>query len=54
MLDRLPSWNDGPAKSAIEKFIQATTDPASPDFVPEDERSRRSTKTERCGSNTRS
>ncbi|MFZ0682112.1 MAG: HAD family hydrolase [Candidatus Cybelea sp.] len=38
MLDRLPSWNDGPAKSAIEKFIQATTDPASPDFVPEDER----------------
>ena len=38
MLDRLPSWNDGPAKSAIEKFVQATTDPASPDFVPEDER----------------
>jgi phosphoserine phosphatase len=38
MLDRLPSWNEGPAKSAIEKFMQATTDPASPDFVPEDER----------------
>jgi phosphoglycolate phosphatase-like HAD superfamily hydrolase len=38
MLDRLPSWNDGPAKSAIEKFVQATTSPASPDFLPEDER----------------
>ncbi len=38
MLDRLPSWNDGPAKSAIETFVQATTTPASPDFLPEDER----------------
>ena len=38
MIDRLPSWNDGPAKSTIEKFVQATTDPASPDFLPEDER----------------
>jgi phosphoglycolate phosphatase-like HAD superfamily hydrolase len=38
MIDRLPSWNDGPAKSAIEKFVRATTDPTSPDFVPKDER----------------
>jgi phosphoglycolate phosphatase-like HAD superfamily hydrolase len=38
MLDRLPSWNDGPAKSAIEKFVQATTDPAGPGFLSEDER----------------
>jgi phosphoglycolate phosphatase-like HAD superfamily hydrolase len=38
MIDPLPSWNDGPAKSAIEKFVQAATDPTSPDFVPEGER----------------
>jgi len=38
MIDRLPSWNDGPAKSTIEKFVQATTDPTSAGFVPEDER----------------
>ena len=31
---QLPSWNDGPAKEAILKFVAATTDPASPDFVP--------------------
>ena len=34
----LPSWNDGPAKQAILDFIRATTDPASKDFVPADER----------------
>jgi phosphoserine phosphatase len=32
--DALPSWNDGPAKQAIIKFVQATTTPGSPDFVP--------------------
>jgi phosphoglycolate phosphatase-like HAD superfamily hydrolase len=32
--DPLPSWNDGPAKQAIIKFVQATTTPGSPDFVP--------------------
>jgi phosphoglycolate phosphatase-like HAD superfamily hydrolase len=32
--DPLPSWNAGPAKDAIVKFVHATTDAASPDFVP--------------------
>ena len=32
--DPLPSWNDGPAKQAIIKFVQATTTPGSPTFVP--------------------
>ena len=36
--DPLPSWNAGPAKDAIVKFVQATTDAASPDFVPLAER----------------
>ena len=31
--DPLPSWNDGPAKQAILKFVRATTDAGSPDFV---------------------
>jgi phosphoglycolate phosphatase-like HAD superfamily hydrolase len=30
----LPSWNDGPAKQAIVDFVRATTDQASPQFVP--------------------
>ena len=34
----LPSWNDGPAKDAILKFIRATTEFSSPDFVPAEER----------------
>jgi phosphoglycolate phosphatase-like HAD superfamily hydrolase len=34
----LPSWNDGPAKQAILDFIRVTTDPASKDFVPPEER----------------
>jgi phosphoserine phosphatase len=38
MNDHLPSWNDGPAKSAIENFVRAATDPGGPQFVPEDER----------------
>ena len=32
--DPLPSWNDGPAKQAILAFVQATTDPASSQFLP--------------------
>lgn len=36
--DPLPSWNDGPAKQAIMGFVRATTDPASPDFVPPEAR----------------
>lgn len=31
--DPLPSWNDGPAKSAILEFVQATTDRNNPKFV---------------------
>jgi phosphoserine phosphatase len=36
--DALPSWNDGPAKSAIMEFVQATTDNSSSKFVPPAER----------------
>src|SRR5260221_5065282 len=32
--DPLPSWNDGPAKQAIVDIVHATTDQASPKFVP--------------------
>jgi len=34
----LPSWNDGAAKQAILSFVRATTDAASPRFVPPEER----------------
>jgi len=34
----LASWNDGPAKQAILEFVRATTDQASPKFVPPAER----------------
>jgi len=34
----LPSWNNGPAKQAIVDFVRATTDQASPKFVPPEER----------------
>lgn len=34
----LSSWNDGAAKQSIIKFVKATTDKRSPDFVPEAER----------------
>jgi phosphoglycolate phosphatase-like HAD superfamily hydrolase len=34
----LASWNDGPAKQAILDFVKATTDQASPKFVPPAER----------------
>jgi phosphoglycolate phosphatase-like HAD superfamily hydrolase len=36
--DPLPSWNDGPAKQAIVKFVHDTTDKTSPKFVPGDKR----------------
>ena len=36
--DPLASWNDGPAKEAILEFVQATTDKASPKFVPAEAR----------------
>jgi phosphoglycolate phosphatase-like HAD superfamily hydrolase len=36
--DPLPSWKDGPAKQAIVNFVAATTDEASPQFVPPAER----------------
>jgi len=36
--DPLPSWNDGAAKRAIVSFVKATTEPGSPDFVPQAER----------------
>jgi phosphoserine phosphatase len=36
--DPLPSWNEGPAKAAIVKLVQDTTNPGSPDFVPLPER----------------
>jgi phosphoglycolate phosphatase-like HAD superfamily hydrolase len=36
--DWLPSWNDGAAKQAISKFVQATTDPKSAQFVPPEQR----------------
>src|SRR5271157_1669654 len=36
--DPLPSWNPGPAKQAIVEFVHATTNPASPQFVPVEER----------------
>src|SRR5215470_16072226 len=36
--DPLPSWNDGAAKQAIVKFVQATTETSSPSFVPPEQR----------------
>ena len=36
--DPLPSWNEGAAKQAIVEFVRATTDKASPKFVPPEER----------------
>src|ERR1700723_3669648 len=31
--DPLPSWNDGPAKAAVFRFIRDTTDKSSPKYV---------------------
>jgi hypothetical protein len=36
--DPLPSWNEGPTKQAIIKFVSATTTTGSPQFVPPGER----------------
>jgi hypothetical protein len=37
IFDPLPSWNDGPAKTAIKEFVRATTDKSSSKYVqPED------------------
>lgn len=36
--DQLPSWNDGPSKSAIVEFVTRVTKAGSTDFVPEPER----------------
>src|SRR6516164_8262806 len=36
--DPLPSWNDGPTKQAITKFVQTTTEQSSSSFVPEEKR----------------
>jgi phosphoglycolate phosphatase-like HAD superfamily hydrolase len=36
--DPLPSWNDGPAKTAILQFVQATTDRSNPKFAAPEER----------------
>jgi len=32
--DPLASWNEGPARRAILDFVEKTTKPGSPDFVP--------------------
>lgn len=36
--DPLPSWNNGPAKSAIVQFVKNVTKQSGPDFVPPAER----------------
>jgi hypothetical protein len=36
--DPLPSWNDGPARRAIVKFVETTTAKDSKSFVPQAER----------------
>lgn len=36
--DRLPSWNEGPAKTGIISFVERVTTAGAPDFVPEAER----------------
>jgi phosphoglycolate phosphatase-like HAD superfamily hydrolase len=36
--DPLPSWNDGPAKQAIVRFVHATTEAGGAQFVPPAER----------------
>ncbi len=37
-IDPLPAWKDGKAKQSIISFVEKVTNPASPDFVPVDER----------------
>jgi phosphoglycolate phosphatase-like HAD superfamily hydrolase len=36
--DPLPSWNEGPARQAIIKFVRTTTEASSPQFVPAEQR----------------
>src|SRR5262245_43596053 len=36
--DPLPSWNDGPVKAAIHRFVSRVTQTGGPDFVPPAER----------------
>jgi phosphoglycolate phosphatase-like HAD superfamily hydrolase len=36
--DPLPSWNEGPAKQAIVRFVHDATDTTGGKFIPEDER----------------
>ena len=36
--DQLPSWNDGPTKSAIIQFVQDVTKESGPKFVPPEQR----------------
>ncbi len=36
--DPLPSWNPGPARDSLLSFVHQTTDPASPRYVPPEER----------------
>ncbi len=38
LADSLPSWNEGPAKQAIIKFVQAVTDKSNPNYVPPEQR----------------
>jgi hypothetical protein len=37
-IDTLSAWNDGPAKRAILDLVKTTTDHASPDYVPPEDR----------------
>lgn len=37
-IDRLPSWNEGPAKKAILEFVQSVSDPKNPKYVPPENR----------------
>jgi len=34
----LPSWNDGPARTAVLEFVERVTTPGGADFVPVPER----------------
>ena len=38
MAQPLPSWNDGPAKQAIVKFVTDVTTPGAPTFVASEDR----------------
>jgi phosphoserine phosphatase/2'-5' RNA ligase len=37
-IDPLPSWNEGPTKTAIKKFVADVTTPGGPNFVPAHQR----------------